>query len=186
MSNVVFYANTANDVASNRSIDDRYSCEFWRPSLNHIAPQGVSNKFLAVWWLLHWLRLFANRDYCLFLIRDGKSLVHVCSVFPRYFRFPFMGKDDLAYGMWTHKEHRGKSIAPFAIQEVMRMLKRPGRRFWHVTEEGNVSSIRVAEKAGFVKVGEGRRISRFGFRALGAFILERKVASSEIVQKNGP
>ena len=155
------------------AIGSGYESCFWRPSLTSIVPRGLPRLRFGTWWLVHYARLFANREYCLFVVRYGGVIIHRTGVFPRYFSFPFMGQDDLQIGaVWTAAEHRGKGIAPFAIRAVLRNLAKRGRRFWYVTDAGNAASIRAAEKAGFKKIAEGRKHARFGLRALGFYDLK--------------
>ncbi|NOY39805.1 MAG: GNAT family N-acetyltransferase, partial [Nitrospirae bacterium] len=78
--------------------------------------------------------------------------------------------DDLQIGdIWTHPEHMRRGIASFAIQQILLSKGRAGRNFWYVVKRGNLSSIRVIERAGFVRVGEGERVKRFGLRLPGYF-----------------
>jgi len=115
---------------------------------------------------------FSNRDYTVLMIHCGDELVHRSVVFPRYFRFPFMGTSDLQIGnTWTTERHRGKGLAGFAIQAIRDRDPQPDRVYWYVCEESNIASIRVVEKLGFRKVGVCFRVPRFGLRLLGAFII---------------
>ncbi len=151
-----------------------YESTIWRPGLWRLAPSGMPLLPYAAWWALHQLRLFANRDYGLYLVRHGTRLVHYSGIYPGYFRFPFMGKDDLQIGnTWTHPDHRGRGIAALAIQQIVELERRPGRQFWYITEEGNLASVRAVEKVGFVCVGRGIRARRLGLRIMGSFVLNR-------------
>lgn len=153
--------------------DDLYSVELWRPNSTSIMPDGFSKLPFAVWWLMHRFRVFSNREYSIFSIYHGATLVHRSCVFPRYFRFPFMATDDLQIGdTWTAEEHRGKGIATFAIKKLLELKQKPGRRFWYVTEEDNISSSRVVEKAGFVQVGKGQKCDRLGIGLIGSYMME--------------
>ena len=84
-----------------------------------------------------------------------------------------MGKDDLQIGdTWTAEEHQRKGIASFAIKKILELKKKPGRRFWYVTEEDNLASIRAVEKAGFAQIGKGERFDRLGIRLIGSYVLD--------------
>jgi RimJ/RimL family protein N-acetyltransferase len=121
---------------------------------------------------MHFFGGFSNRDYSVLMIHRGRELVHRSVLFPRYFRFPFVGTDDLQIGdTWTTEEHRGKGLAGFAIQAIRDRDPRPDRVYWYVCEASNIASIRVVEKLGFRKAGDCIRVSRFGVRLLGAFII---------------
>lgn len=154
--------------------EDGYSYRIWRPSDGGMRPPGVNERAFSVWRLFHALRIFSNRDYGVFVIYHGTELAHRSGIFPRYFRFPFMGKDDLQIGdTWTAPEHRGKGLATFALRRIMSERRKPGRTFWYLVEEDNRSSIRAAEKAGMVKKGEGRRTKRFGVGLLGTYVMDQ-------------
>jgi RimJ/RimL family protein N-acetyltransferase len=170
----LYYATESLGISeNNRTIDSCYEFSLWKPGFTSLVPKGISLIPFGAWWMLHQFHVFANRDYSLFLARSNGKIVHRTCVFPRYFRFPFMAKDDLQIGdTWTREDHRGKGIAPFAIQQVLQLLGQPGRRFWYVTAETNLPSIRAAEKGGFILAGKGRRTKRFGVRAIGSFVID--------------
>ena len=147
-----------------------YSWKFWRPSGLSVVPRGLPAYPFLVWSLFHHLRLFSNADYCLFLAYLGNAVVHRAVVTPGYFRFRFMSKNDLQIGdVWTHPDHRGRGLATYALREAVGRQWKKGRRFWYIADAGNRASIRVAEKAGFVKCGEGIRTKRFGQNLFGAY-----------------
>jgi RimJ/RimL family protein N-acetyltransferase len=121
---------------------------------------------------MHYLHVFATREYSMFVIRKGGRLVHQSAIHPRYFRTPAMNKDDLMIGnVWTDPQFRGRGLAAYAIQEIVRLKSKPGRFFWYITRKENSASIACAEKAGLVKVGEGTRTRRLGLRILGSFVV---------------
>jgi RimJ/RimL family protein N-acetyltransferase len=126
-----------------------------------------------VWWLLHQLHLFKNRDYHQVVIRRDGRVVHRSGVYPGFPRFPFMIGADLQIGdTWTSPDERGRGLALMAIAETIRRLGRFDRRFWYLCETENTASIRVIEKAGFTPVGIGRKRPRLGLLALGAYVLD--------------
>lgn len=181
MNDQLFFATEPTSIRSDDIVlDRRYRFSLWRPSATHIMPRGTPAMPFGAWWAMHQLHLFGNRDYSLLLIDDGDKLVHRSCVFPRYVRFPFMGKCDLQIGdTWTAEEHRGKNLAVFAARKVLELHHKPGRRFWYVTSDANGPSIRVAQKAGFALAGKGRRISRWGLRPLGAFVMEQPISKPD-------
>ena len=169
----VFYYRSDIGVPENElGLRQIYRSCLWVPSLLGARPQGLPLLPFFIWWLLHHSRLFANRDYAVFVIYHDDTVVHRSCVFPGYFRFPFMSHDDLQIGdTWTAPEHRGKGLGTFAVQQVTSLLGKPRRGFWYVVEGGNAASIRVVEKAGFTKVGLGTRTRRLGSRLLGSYIM---------------
>ncbi len=167
----LFYCRKSQDINQvELALDGRYTCKLWSPAISSIVPSGIPLTPFAAWWVMHYLHVFRNRDYGLFLVYQGGDLVHRSGIFPGYFRFPFMSGDDLQIGdIWTRPGHLRRGIASFAIQQILLSKSRAGRKFWYVVKRGNLSSIRVVEKAGFVKVGEGERVKRFGLRLPGSF-----------------
>ena len=156
-----------------RELSEEYSPQMWRPGLLSVTPRGVGWRPFSVWWLFHHLRLFGNRDYGMFCVYYRDELIHRSCIFPPYFRFPFMNRNDLQIGdTFTALEHRGKGVATSAIQMIVTHTERPERDLWYVVDEENVASIRVIEKAGFELVGRGHRTKRFGVRLLGTFEIE--------------
>ncbi|HPM83809.1 MAG TPA: GNAT family protein [Candidatus Anammoximicrobium sp.] len=176
--NPLFFALRCRQTPAEASpLPPGFSGVLWRPSWRQRTPPGLPLLPFAVWWAFHQTRVFANRDYRVFLIYDGARVVHRSCVFPGYFRFPFMEADDLQVGdTWTLPEYRGQGLARQALRETIRRLGRPDRRFWYLTESNNLPSIRVAQQVGFRLVGEGRRTHRCGLRILGSFELDRAAA----------
>ena len=168
----VVYQQRGKDALARISLPEGYTCSFWRPGLFRVVPPGLPGLPFATCWLMHFLGVFSNREYGVLMIHCRGELVHRSVVFPRYFRFPFMGDTDLQIGYtWTRELHRGKGLAGFAIQAIRDRDPRPDRIYWYVCEEANLASIRVVEKLGFRKAGDCVRVSRFGLRLLGAFII---------------
>lgn len=126
-----------------------------------------------VWSAFHVLRIFSNRDYAIILVHCGDTVVHRSYLFPGYFRFPFMGRDDLQVGAtWTDEAWRGRGLASAALRYAVQSHGRPGRTFWYLTSSENAASVRVVERCGFACRSGGRRTSRLGLRLLGAYVLD--------------
>jgi RimJ/RimL family protein N-acetyltransferase len=153
-------------------IDDSIQCELWKPSLLSVRPTGMGN--WTYWfrrWLMHNLRMYSTQEYSILTIRQNGRLVHRSVVYARYFRTRLTHENDLAIGsLWTDPEFRRTGLAVYAVQEIIRLFGKPGRRFWYITRERNPASIRVAEKAGLVRFAEGWRRSRLRSKLLGAFV----------------
>ncbi|HZO81549.1 MAG TPA: GNAT family N-acetyltransferase [Candidatus Binataceae bacterium] len=122
-------------------------------------------------WLLRRARLFAGAECGALLIRDRGAVVHYSGFTPRYWRFPFMGDDDLQIGdTWTAPAHRGRGLALFALETIVAAAARPGRCFWYVVANTNRPSIRVVEKAGFTLASDGVWIKPWGLKLLGYYV----------------
>jgi RimJ/RimL family protein N-acetyltransferase len=162
------------NLLSKFTLSDKYNYKLWTPKITSIVPFGLPLFPFGIWWLFHYLHVFKNREYCIFLIYEGETLIHRSCVFPGYFRFPFMLKSDLQIGdTWTHPDYRGKGMASYAIQQILLLKGKSCRKFWYITESNNYPSIRVIEKVGFKKIGEGRRKNRFGLRFIGYFEIDK-------------
>src|SRR5262245_11585280 len=139
-----------------------------------IVPIGLPLCPFVAWTGLHHLRLFANREYGVFLIYRGQRLSHRSGVFPRYRRFPFMAKDDLQIGdVWTDPGSRHRGLASFAIRQILDAKARPGRSIWYVVESSNHPSVRMVEKLGFLRVGIGMRCQSVGLGFLDRFVMDQ-------------
>ena len=170
-----FHISHNDEISIDQSIENeqKYTFVLWKPSLSSLAPKGIPMTPYVVWWLFHCLNFFYNHDYAIFLIYDEGHLIHRSCIFPGYFRFPFMQKQDLQIGdTWTDPAYRGRGLAVIAMTETIRKCAKQNRDFWYLVAEDNASSIRVAEKAGFKLFGRGVRTKRFGSRMLGAFAVD--------------
>ena len=118
------------------------------------------------------MHLFAGDQCGALLIRDGVRLVHYSAFCPRFWRFPFLADEDLQIGYtWTDPAYRGRRLALFALQTIVRIYRKPQRRFWYVVEDVNLASIKVVERVGFTLSGEGTWIKPWGLKLLGSYIM---------------
>jgi RimJ/RimL family protein N-acetyltransferase len=153
-----------------------YEKLFWRPSLTRVYPPGQGLYPFVIWWLLHVLRVFQNREYGVFLIRHASEWVHRSVVTPRFFRFPFMNVGDLQVGdVWTAESERGRGLASFALLSILSADRGRQRPYWYLVDEGNLASIRVAERANFSRTALGTRTSRCGVRFFGAYQIREQL-----------
>lgn len=156
-------------------LEEGYAWEIWKPSLGGIVPGGMPLLPFGAWWVLHHARIFSNKEYGIFLIRSMGAIVHRSVITPGYFRFPFMGKEDLQIGdTWTSEDHRGKGLAVFAIRRIVAVYARPGRCIWYLVDKNNLPSIKAAERSGLVRYGEGKRTKRFGVGLFGQYEIVTK------------
>lgn len=152
---------------------DELTWVYWRPSLANLVPTGLTVLPFCAWSLFHYLRVFSNRDYSVVLAYENGSLVHRSCVFPSYFRFPFMKKDDLQIGdVWTAVEHRGKGLGRIGLEFALSKNPDRPRTYWYLTESNNHASVRLAEKAMFELVGEGSREKKLGCNILGSYVIQ--------------
>jgi RimJ/RimL family protein N-acetyltransferase len=145
---------------------------FWRPSWRHAPPPPIRSRVNWAWWLFHNLHVFRSRGFCVILVSRAGRLVHRSSVFPAYFRFPFMRRDDVQIGdTWTDASERGRGIATAVIGVALALPQRRDVDAWYIVEQSNAASIRAVEKAGFTLVGRGNRLPRLGLRAHGYYAI---------------
>jgi RimJ/RimL family protein N-acetyltransferase len=152
-------------------IPDAYTLLIWRPSLLNVPPPLLRTPVNWVWWLFHNLRIFRSRSFRIIALENSGRIVHRSTVFPPYFRFPFMRRDDAQIGdTWTHPSQRGLGLAGVAIR-VACAESAFGGVVWYIAEENNAPSIRVIEKEGFELLGRGSRVPRVGMRILGCYTM---------------
>jgi RimJ/RimL family protein N-acetyltransferase len=145
--------------------------ELWRPSLTRLIPPGDRETTLYLWWLFHHGRAFSNREYGALIIHHDGIVVHRSMIFPRYFTFPFMARNDLQIGhTWTAPTHRGQGLATAAIREVLDRTALPRRRIWYICDDSNATSAAVARAAGMHQLARAERRSR-GLKAFGYYSL---------------
>lgn len=177
---ILFFCSdpVASGTLPNHTLIDDLSgnVRYWYPSISEPLPPGPITRALYAFFAMHQLRLFfSSNNYMAATISDANGQCqHRSMIFPRYFRFPFMGSDDLQIGMtWTLPDARGRGLATEALKDIARRTAKPGRRLWYLTDETNGASIGVARRAGFTLVGKGRRLPRYGVKALGSYDIER-------------
>jgi RimJ/RimL family protein N-acetyltransferase len=158
-----------------------YPFEVWIPISWRLTPAGFPPYPFAIWSAFHHLRVFRSREYRIVYLREGGRVVHRTVVFPSFFRFPFMRRDDLQFGdIWTADEKRGQGIASSAIAFALSQMRGSGRVVWYITEESNESSARVARNCGFIEWGRGTKRRVGGVNALARFhLLERFLSPNE-------
>lgn len=168
---VLFFAIDARPAdAVEPALPEGYRLTVWQPTWSRWTPPASSGVKWLVWALFHHVGIFAARGYSVVQIWHGRELVHRSSVFPKYFRFPFMQRHDLQVGdTWTDQRERGRGLAVAALRHAARMAGASGSRLWYLTTRANAASVRVAERAGLVQVGVGTRRSRFGLAVLGEY-----------------
>lgn len=168
-----FYVkDCAEQEGGNRQLSDADGIEVWQPSWRKILPPHLPWYPFLAFWLFHQLRVFKNRNYRVLFIKDGDRVIQRCCVLPAFFRYPFMHRDDLTVGTWTHPDYRRRGLAARTLAKAMRVPSQPFRRIWYITNETNAASVRLAERCEFVFFGTGKRVTTFGSGILGRFRLE--------------
>ncbi len=144
----------------------------WRPGVLHFKPPSQQLRNTLVWWGLHQTRVFRSRQYSVLLVRDGQRIVHRSCIMPAWFRWPFMGTDDIQItATWTEPDQRGRGIATLAAQMIVADAQ-PGQTVWYATRELNESSVAVCRSAGMEPAGTAFRTQRLGLRSLGSLVIQ--------------
>ena len=176
---VLFYRLPAGTSAINAALPSQFRICWWAPGWCRIRPPSMPLTKGLTFWIFDRVRIFNAPGYAALLIYDGNRLIHRACIFPRFFRFPFMGANDLQAGyLWTADSHRGRGIATASLSMILARLG-PKTTFWYLSENSNPASIKVAEANGFSLVGRGAKLSRIGLRALGHYSLEDSASPNQ-------
>lgn len=163
---------SADDVVA--KTDEKYKIETFKPDWFCITPKGM-NKNLAfvIYWLLYliiWRR--QGKSYEHYLVYDRERLIHRCTVLPKYYRYPFMGNNDIQIGpYWTADGYRGQGICPIMICKIMNKYKFKKKYAYVVMRENNTRSQRCVIKAGLNFYGYSIRTKGF----FGRFLLQTEM-----------
>lgn len=154
------------------SLPEGYTVHTWRPARDGRPGAPLTGRIFSIWWLFDRLRLFANRNAGVLMIREGERLAHRSLVTPRWYRFPFMRRTDLQIGdTWTEEADRGRGLARAAIAAIHAEWAGQFERMWYVVDDDNTASIKVIEACGYELIGRGERTRPLGLGLLGRFVL---------------
>jgi len=159
MQKYIFYAGNSKDIKPiKKKLWDDYSLKIWKPKIYKMSPKGLFSIPFLAYWACHYLKLFKNSFYSIYLIYYNNEIVHYSVLLPKFLKTPFMKNDDLQIGpIGTKKEHRRKGLAAYAIQEIIKSYRNPNKKIWYLTRKENIISGKVIEKFGFKAYGEGTR-----------------------------
>ena len=95
-----------------------------------------------------------------YIIQDGE-IAHTSYLIPKCHKFPFLSSDDYEIGPCaTHPQYRGRGLYPCVLNHICRTVGNENSVFYMIVDEGNASSVRGIEKAGFERCGSVR-ITKF-------------------------
>jgi GNAT superfamily N-acetyltransferase len=145
----------------------------WKPSFSSVHPPDLDGIF-RYWGIAYLLKLFGNHDYRVLYLLSGSRVVHRSVVMPRYFRWPFMNRDDLQVSStWTDPLYRGRGYATYALIMITQLFSKPGRSIWYVTRDNNIPSVKVCLSAGFQLYNYAERKNFLGIPLLGKLVEEK-------------
>jgi RimJ/RimL family protein N-acetyltransferase len=149
---------------------------WWQPDRDGLPGRGSRRPVNYWWWALARIGAFSRRGFAELRIEREGRVVHRLIVTPRWYRFPFMGADDLQIGdVWTAPAARRQKLARIAIAEAQRRFRADGTAIWYVVEVGNQASAELARSCGCRHAAVGRRTRRLGLALLGQYVIDRPI-----------
>ncbi len=141
-----------------------------KPTLANIIRFSKGYKLFPIWWVFSQAKLFYNDYFALVLLLENGQVVHRTCVFPGFYKFPFMKKEDLQLGdIWTRADFKNQGIASRVIKHILSIQEFAGRTFWYLTEPTNLASIRLAEKSGFILFSVADKKKKLGLSFIGHY-----------------
>jgi ribosomal protein S18 acetylase RimI-like enzyme len=146
----------------------------WQPSFSSIHPSDLTGKYLY-WGLAYLFKLLGRHNYRVLYLINGTKVVHRSVIMPKYFRWPFMKKEDLQVSStWTDPAYRNRGYATYALILISQLYSKPGRSIFYTTRENNIASIKVCTSAGFQKYSYVVRTNFLGIPLFGKLIEENR------------
>jgi len=148
----LIYKFDKNKVIENQFLD--LEATIWKPAVTNFYHTRLPRKYIF-WWFFHYLGIFRNNKLQIRLFFENKNLAHFFCIVPKFYRWPFMSKNDVQITyVITEKGFQGKGLAFKCISSVLANFEINGD-IWYVTDSVNIASQRLAEKLGFVFQGNG-------------------------------
>jgi len=168
-----FYKHNNNTVIHLKQKPDDVTLVLWNPRMSFFLPKDVPFFPNYIWLLMHYLGLFSNKKFGLALLYKKNKLIHRTLITPKYFRFPFMAKEDIQVGdLWTDSKYRNFGLATTALQAIVQLHSvDTNASIWYVTEGNNIPSVHTALKNNFQLYGTGEKISVFGVALFGRYTI---------------
>jgi len=148
---------------------------WWQVTPGTLRPPGRSIQLRDYMSWLIYLTYGERKAYRALLVRDEQGrLAHLSMVFPRDFKESFMEEGDLQIcRTYTEPEYRGKGLAKFGVQEILRSGLVASGYYWYVVAPTNTTSIQVAKASGFQEYGLGHKSSPLGISKLGRIVAQK-------------
>ena len=178
---ILFYRHDAGSPPPARSkLPTDLSFRRWCPATDGIPKTGMRSAHRIAILVQNRLGCFANPHFTELSLWRGRQMLQRLILTPAWYRFPFMGVDDLQIGyVWTSPSERGKGLARGAIAEVHRLACTKGRNIWYVVDARNDSSAALIRSCGYRLIGTGTRTRPLGIAWFGQFRLERPMADGQ-------
>lgn len=145
-----------------RTVPTSYELVYFKPSLSRLKLHTPANSLVFLFW---YFMTFGK--YRIVYVKDGDVIIHFSIILPKYFKFPFIGPNDLEIGpCWTKEEYRGQGLYPAALSYIIRKYQHTRvQRLFMFTRKPNVASQKGILKVGFRPFGIGFK-SRLGIYQL--------------------
>lgn len=141
----------------------------WKPRRLNSTPVGFNIFPMILWKLFHYLRIFRSNYFSVSCLYIQNVLVHHIYIFPAFFRFPFMHKNDIQFGdIWTSPSLQNMGIAKKNLKYLSSLHS--DKKIWFLCDENNFASRKIAEDSGFVFYGYGYKTKKI-FNFLSQYIL---------------
>lgn len=163
MSNIYVYRLTEIPDSSNCDLSEINIIK-WRPSFTRVIPPNSPIAYFY-FWLMHYLKIFKNDNYCAYVIYDKNKPVSSLVCVPSLYRWSFMKSRDIQIkNVFTVGEYRGKGYAFLLVNHAISDIGIYKKSFWYMTNEENIPSQNLCKKIGFKYMGlYGRRRSKSFF-----------------------
>jgi RimJ/RimL family protein N-acetyltransferase len=162
---IVYYWDSSDFMVPqiSKPLPEKYRYLVWKPTFFQIFPPGLAKIEFVKTWLLYFGGSLMSRGYKVFLINDGKKILHRTVVTGKSLKFPFMDENDYQVGqILTESDYRRKGFALYVLCEIIKALSANTRRFWYIVHINNIASQQLALKAGFRPFGTAIRKSMIG------------------------
>lgn len=134
-----------------------YKEEIFSPTIGMLK-KHTAKKIMYIFWFI-----FTLGRYKIIYIYDNTKIIHYSHILPKFFKFPFMKRNDLEIGpAWTDKNYRGRGIFPYVLWEIIHKFQKDKRDFYVFTHIDNISSQRAIVKAGFYEWKKGYKSDKLG------------------------
>ncbi len=173
---VYFYQLDRAEGAPSGMLDGDMQLRCWQPDRDGWPARGSRRLGNYLWWALGRAGAFSRAGFAELRIESAGQVLQRLIVTPRWYRFPFMGPNDLQIGdVWTSPVARRRRLATSAMAEAHRRFASDGTVIWYVADASNEGSCALARSCGYRLVAVGRRTRRLGTLFGGQFVIDRFV-----------
>ncbi len=158
--NYIFFRFYSEEVPVTRrfkKVLDRYDIELFSPTFFQLKEHSVKIYIYLFWFF------FTKGQYRIIYVKKDNTIIHYTHILPKFFKFPFMGSNDLEIGpSWTDEQYRGKGIFPAVMAYAFGYFKEEKRTFHAFAHIDNIPSQKAILKVGFSKWMNGYKTEKLG------------------------